>query len=312
MGLFGTIMVIYHIKYRYLQPKTEQAKQTSISEMDNIERSMKQEVALDTYTLSKWVGEANVIDYGMIMICRSGMATIRVNFADWKLTEGDVITLFPNDMITITHRTDDFRVEALRYSAAILREASMQLEKTVYSLLKEDRCCSDSPVPTSIINNMFSLLSIYFRQQESTCLEQLVLYQLKAFFIGFYDYIVHNPLMQREATDGSPRAREIFNRFMMELEQRYKQSRDVSFYADLLHITPKYLNNISNRMTGQTVKALINQYVILQIKQSLLSRQQSVKQIAWEYNFSDQSFFCRYFKQHTGLTPIQFMRASPV
>lgn len=270
----------------------------------------KRQVSLDTMTLKEWENNAIVIDYGMIIICRKGEATIRVNFSEWKLTVGDVITLFPNDMITIIKKNEYFMVEALKYSASILREASLQLEQTVYSLLKQDRCCSDSPMPTSIINNMFSLLTIYFNHQDCSCLEQLVLFQLKAFFIGFYDYILHNPTKRKESSDESPRVKELFNRFMMELEYRFKESRDVCFYANLLNISPKYLNNIANRMTGHTVKTLIDQYVILQIKLSLHTQQKSVKEIAWEYHFSDLSFFCRYFKQHTGLTPMQFVKTN--
>ena len=155
---------------------------------------------------------------------------------------------------------------------------------------------------------MFALLGVYFNQPNCRCLEQLVLYQLKAFFIGFYDYICQMPHKLKGIDDESPRTKELFNRFMMELEYNFKESRDVGYYAQRLNITPKYLNIIANRITGHTVKTLINHYVILQIKQSLRSQSKSVKEIAWEYKFSDISFFCRYFKQHTGITPLQFIK----
>lgn len=235
------------------------------------------------------------------------MASLRVNFSEWELKPGAVITLFPNDVIIITEKSYDFLVDTLKYSASLLREASLQLEQTVYSQLKLDRCRTESSTLTSIINNMFSLLKIYFDQPECICLDQLVLLQLKAFFLGFYDYLYRNP-KERKEEEASPRTKEIFNAFMMELENRFKESRDVFYYADLLHITPKYLNTITQRMTGHTAKTLINQYVILQIKLSLNSEQKSAKEIAWDYNFSDLSFFCRYFKQHTGMTPMQFIK----
>ena len=95
---------------------------------------------------------------------------------------------------------------------------------------------------------------------------------------------------------------------MRELEHRYRESRDVSYYAELLHISPKYLNMVTQRMTSHTIKTIINQYVVLQIKQSLTTEEKSIKQIAWDYHFSDLSFFCRYFKQHTGMTPQQFRK----
>lgn len=276
--------------------------------MIDFELRGKGDVALKKTALYSWYGATLVIDCGMIIICKAGEATMSVNFKKWTLTEGSVITLFPNDMVTVDDKSDDFEVELLRYSATLLREASLQLEQAVYSLLKEDRCCSDSPVPTNIINNMFALLGVYFNQPNCRCLEQLVLYQLKAFFIGFYDYICQMPHKVKGIDDESPRTKELFNRFMMELEYNFKESRDVGYYAQRLNITPKYLNIIANRITGHTVKTLINHYVILQIKQSLRSQSKSVKEIAWEYKFSDISFFCRYFKQHTGITPLQFIK----
>lgn len=275
--------------------------------MRDIEIRGKRDVELQCRSLNEWHKEAAVINYGMTIICQKGMASLRVNFSEWELKPGAVITLFPNDVIIITEKSDDFLADTLKYSASLLREASLQLEQTVYSQLKLDRCRTESSTLTSIINNMFSLLKIYFDQPECICLDQLVLLQLKAFFLGFYDYLYRNP-KERKEEEASPRTKEIFNAFMMELENRFKESRDVFYYADLLHITPKYLNTITQRMTGHTAKTLINQYVILQIKLSLNSEQKSAKEIAWDYNFSDLSFFCRYFKQHTGMTPMQFIK----
>ena len=263
--------------------------------------------SLKTRSLDEWVDEYVVIDYGMILLCTEGEANIRVHFSEWLLKPGSVITLFPGDVVSITHKSKEFKAETLRYAASLLREASLQLEHTVYSELKTDRCRTESATLTSIVSNMFALLRIYFEQEGCTCLDQLVLLQLKAFFLGFYDYLYRNPI-KRTADNGSPRTKELFNRFMRELENRYRQSRDVSYYAELLHISPKYLNMVTQRMTSHTIKTIINQYVVLQIKQSLSTEEKSIKQIAWEYHFSDLSFFCRYFKQHTGMTPQQFRK----
>ena len=167
---------------------------------------------------------------GMIMICRTGSASIRVNFSMWKLSAGSVLTLFPNDMVTLTERSEDFSVEVLEYNATLIREASLQMEQTVYSQLRADRCRTESPIVTNIINDMFSLLKIYFDQPECMCLDQLVLLQLKAFFVGFYDYIYRFP-QKRKPEEGSPRVRELFNLFMMYLETHFKDSRDVTYYA---------------------------------------------------------------------------------
>lgn len=257
-------------------------------------------------TLSSFAKEQQMAHYGAIIICRSGKANIQVNFDDWQLFEGAVITIFPNDVIRLMpdETEEPFLVEMLQYDAAMLREASLQLEHTVYEQLRQDRCRQDSPVVTNIINNMFRLLHVYFDQVGCTCISQLVLLQLKAFFIGFHEYLQRNPRTTKSNGE-SPRMREMFNRFMMLVERDYKLSRDVAYYASQMNITPKYLTLIMRQMTHETPKHIIDHYTILQLKLQLTASRQSVKEIAWEYHFNDVSFFCRYFKRHTGFTPME-------
>ena len=300
--------------------------------MELSELSSQQEASLFRSGLEEWQEGPQVLTYGAILICRKGKARLNVNYKDWELYEGAVITLFPNDVVELKvdgdckspqtengdcrspetengdckspQTANSFQVEILKYNPSLLREASLQLEQTVYSSLREDRCRQDTPVVTNIINGMFGLLKVYFDQSECTCISQLVLCQLKAFFIGFHEYLQRNPQYRPDEVK-SYRVRELFNRFMMLLERDYKISRDVNYYAEKMNISSKYLTNIVNQVTGHTPKTIIDQYVILQLKMHLKRTTQSIKEMAWEFHFADVSFFCRYFKKHTGLTPQQ-------
>ena len=300
--------------------------------MELSELSSQQEASLFLSGLEEWQEGPQVLTYGAILICRKGKAMLNVNYKDWELYEGAVITLFPNDVVELKvdgdckspetengdcrspetengdckspQTANSFQAEILKYNPSLLREASLQLEQTVYSSLREDRCRQDTPVVTNIINGMFGLLKVYFDQSECTCISQLVLCQLKAFFIGFHEYLQRNPQYRPDEVK-SYRVRELFNRFMMLLERDYKISRDVNYYAAQMNISSKYLTNIVNQVTGHTPKTIIDQYVILQLKLHLKRSTQSIKEMAWEFHFADVSFFCRYFKKHTGLTPQQ-------
>lgn len=290
--------------------------------MELSELSSQQEVSLFLSGLEEWQEGPQVLTYGAILICRKGKARLNVNYKDWELYEGAVITLFPNDVVELkvdgdckSPQTENgdckslqtancFQAEILKYNPSLLREASLQLEQTVYSSLRKDRCRQDTPVVTNIINGMFGLLKVYFDQSECTCISQLVLCQLKAFFIGFHEYLQRNPQYRPDEVK-SYRVRELFNRFMMLLEKDYKISRDVNYYAAQMNISSKYLTNIVSQVTGHTPKTIIDQYVILQLKLHLKRTTQSIKEMAWEFHFADVSFFCRYFKKHTGLTPQQ-------
>ena len=271
--------------------------------MELSELSSYQEASLSCSGLEEWQEGPQVLTYGAILICRKGKARLQVNYKDWQLYDGAVITVFPNDVVKLRVE-ETFQVEMLKYNPSLLREASLQLEQTVYSSLREDRCRQDTPVVTNIINGMFALLKVYFDQSECTCISQLVLCQLKAFFIGFHEYLQRNPQYRPDEVK-SYRVRELFNRFMMLLEKDYKISRDVNYYAEKMNISSKYLTNIVNQVTGHTPKTIIDQYVILQLKLHLKRSTQSIKEMAWEFHFADVSFFCRYFKKHTGLTPQQ-------
>ncbi len=290
--------------------------------MELSELSSQQEASLFLSGLEEWQEGPQVLTYGAILICRKGKARLNVNYKDWELYEGAVITLFPNDVVELKvdgdckspetengdckspQTANNFQAEILKYNPSLLREASLQLEQTVYSSLRKDRCRQDTPVVTNIINGMFSLLKVYFDQSECTCISQLVLCQLKAFFIGFHEYLQRNPQYRPDEVK-SYRVRELFNRFMMLLERDYKISRDVNYYAAQMNISSKYLTNIVSLVTGHTPKTIIDQYVILQLKMHLKRTTQSIKEMAWEFHFADVSFFCRYFKKHTGLTPQQ-------
>lgn len=290
--------------------------------MELSELSSQQEASLFLSGLEEWQEGPQVLTYGVILICRKGKARLNVNYKDWELYEGAVITLFPNDVVELKvdgdckspetengdckspQTANNFQAEILKYNPSLLREASLQLEQTVYSSLRKDRCRQDTPVVTNIINGMFSLLKVYFDQSECTCISQLVLCQLKAFFIGFHEYLQRNPQYRPDEVK-SYRVRELFNRFMMLLERDYKISRDVNYYAAQMNISSKYLTNIVSLVTGHTPKTIIDQYVILQLKMHLKRTTQSIKEMAWEFYFADVSFFCRYFKKHTGLTPQQ-------
>ena len=302
--------------------------------MELSELSSQQEASLFRSGLEEWQEGPQVLTYGAILICRKGKARLNVNYKDWELYEGAVITLFPNDVVELKvdgdckspqtengdckspetetengdckspQTSNNFQAEILKYNPSLLREASLQLEQTVYSSLREDRCRQDTPVVTNIINGMFGLLKVYFDQSECTCISQLVLCQLKAFFIGFHEYLQRNPQYRPDEVK-SYRVRELFNRFMMLLERDYKISRDVNYYAEKMNISSKYLTNIVSQVTGHTPKTIIDQYVILQLKMHLKRTTQSIKEMAWEFHFADVSFFCRYFKKHTGLTPQQ-------
>lgn len=90
------------------------------------------------------------------------------------------------------------------------------------------------------------------------------------------------------------------------IEKYGKVHKQVAQYAAMMNVSPFQLNSITKTMLGKTCSALINEYMILESKRYLLSTTNQVSQIADLLGYDDVSYFIRFFKKHTSLSPEQF------
>lgn len=105
------------------------------------------------------------------------------------------------------------------------------------------------------------------------------------------------------------RQEEIFQRFIGEVEKHYRKERSVKFYADLLCISPKYLSTVIYKISQQLAGEWIDAYVILEAKTLLKSGKLTIQQISEQLNFSNQSFFGKFFKRCAGMSPKDYMNS---
>ncbi|GIQ57468.1 4-hydroxyphenylacetate catabolism regulatory protein HpaA [Flavobacterium collinsii] len=96
------------------------------------------------------------------------------------------------------------------------------------------------------------------------------------------------------------------DKFEMLLEQYFKQEKLPSFYAEKLSITLKHLNRICNEILQKTATEVITDRVILEIKRMLIDKQLAVNEVAFKVGYEDYSYFSRFFKKQTGLSPTEF------
>ncbi|MEG1645389.1 MAG: helix-turn-helix domain-containing protein [Alistipes sp.] len=88
----------------------------------------------------------------------------------------------------------------------------------------------------------------------------------------------------------------------------FRKERRVEFYAAHFQLTPKYLSAIIAQRSHQSAAQWIDTYVVTEAKILLRTTTKSVKEIAEELNFSDQSFFGKYFLLHTGVRPSEYRK----
>lgn len=99
---------------------------------------------------------------------------------------------------------------------------------------------------------------------------------------------------------------EIYYRFTQLVARFYQTSRSVSFYADKLYVSPKYLGVVVKSVSGRTANRWIDEYVTKEAGKMLRVSSKSVREVADSLNFADASFFTKYFKKNAGITPKQY------
>ncbi|CAN5633842.1 helix-turn-helix domain-containing protein [soil metagenome] len=92
------------------------------------------------------------------------------------------------------------------------------------------------------------------------------------------------------------------------LERDVLVEHQVAFYAGQLHVTPTYLNMACKKVLGKQASEIIKERLILEAKRMLLFSELSGKEVAYELNFIDPSHFGRFFKNQTGMSPLQFIK----
>lgn len=90
------------------------------------------------------------------------------------------------------------------------------------------------------------------------------------------------------------------------IEEKCQENFSVKEYAELLNVTPSYLSETVKSLTGRTSSDLINDRMILEIKRMLVHSELTVSEIAFQLHFADQSYFSKYFKKLTQLSPLEF------
>lgn len=101
----------------------------------------------------------------------------------------------------------------------------------------------------------------------------------------------------------------VFTKFLKMVEENCKRERRVSWYAQQLCITPKYLSTAVKRISDRTAVEWIEDYVTMELRVMLKNSSKSIKEITEELNFPNQSFLGKYFKEHVGMTPSAYRKS---
>lgn len=100
----------------------------------------------------------------------------------------------------------------------------------------------------------------------------------------------------------------ILKKLMIIIEEYYSKERSLDFYASKMNLSIQHLCFIIKNETGKTLKDILAEFVIRDAQNRLLFTGMSIQEIAYSLNFADQSFFGRYFKRYSGVSPRTFRK----
>ncbi|MHA4844880.1 AraC family transcriptional regulator [Flavitalea antarctica] len=132
----------------------------------------------------------------------------------------------------------------------------------------------------------------------------MVRIRLLEIFIMAERYCGHKPVKP-----GAEHKMTLLRSYQELIEQHYRDLKLPKQYADLLYITPNHLNALCQDLLGKTAGDLIRDRVLLESKRLLTNADMTITEIAYDLNFKDNSYFNRFFKKETGITPDEFRKS---
>ena len=156
-----------------------------------------------------------------------------------------------------------------------------------------------------VYKNFYQLIWKKMENHEHHFRTDLVKTLLLAMFYDMSNVILRVGKKQPEKTR---RGDTIFEKFIRLVEENYRTERRVSWYADKLGISGKYLSEVIKQVSHRTPNHWIDDYVVLELRVQLKNTTKSIHDIAQELNFANQSFLGKYFKEHVGISPTEFRK----
>lgn len=247
-----------------------------------------------------------------IFYCQRGSVEVSLEGCHYHIKPGDVYIYMASTLVHLLHKSEDaegIMVEVDFYYILPIVNKVINVESQLF--MRKNPCVSLSGEQCAhfeyLLNNLWDRINAEDCQKENVQYQHLKLELIKSMgqticYEILNMYFTNQPLqpLQQGKKDV------VFHNFMLSLFRFYRKERDVSFYARMQHITPRYFSAIIKEKTGDSALQWIVRMVITEAKQLLEESDLSIKEIADQLNFPTQSFFGKYFKQYVGVSPKEY------
>lgn len=242
----------------------------------------------------------------VISICLNGYTRVAVNMQEYFIGPGTMLIAMPDQILQSMEISDEYQGITIAISKNYTDEIFPKVKfiLPIFFYTKEYPCINVKGEELNTVMEYYNMLwGRTKRENESN--KDVIQTLIVAMLYEIYAIYRNRIPRKKEAKN---RKEMLFDQFMRHLSGNYKKERSVNFYAKELFLTPKHLSSVVKEVSGKTAGEWIDNFVLFEAKSLLKSSQKNIQEIADELNFANQSFFGKYFKHYTGMSPKEYRR----
>ena len=244
----------------------------------------------------------------MVLFCLQGELHVRISLKEYTLRPDMFCVIITGMIFEVLSISNDFRgfMIATRTNFMPVTEKTTQV-MSFYKCLQSRHCFVLEEKEVMAFVGVYHSIKATLQELD----HPYRIPMLQSYVQILYYRMLPIVLKEEESRSkySHTRQEEIFQRFIGEVEKHYRKERSVKFYADLLCISPKYLATVIYKISQQLAGEWIDAYVILEAKTLLKSGRLTIQQISEQLNFSNQSFFGKFFKRCAGMSPKEYINS---
>lgn len=254
-----------------------------------------------------YIGSPVKLMFLSLIICVKGKMRVRVNLKDMNIGPNDVLLINPGAIIDMVVCEGECRMAVIHIDSD-----KVEHKPSVKIMLQLRSIINNESVVTHLSDNALSQFVDSYKSLRRVISDEGMRFKDEVIIGSFQslaaywmnEIAVENEMHKNVALS---RNEQLFQGFIREVQKNYMVNREVSFYASKLCITPKYLGVVVAQVSGRRPLEWIRDYVILDAKAMLLSREYSIQQISQILHFPNPSFFSKYFREAVGCSPSKFL-----
>lgn len=246
-----------------------------------------------------------VIPHVMILLCLRGTARVKLDMMEMTFQKNDFAILLPGHVLQGVSCSEDFIYACGLISAEMFEELKVLAFSHNYAKFNTSPKCCLTDVQVERVVELANLLdAIASHDYQDLLLRRQMLLSQLAVGLEFINYYRR----EQDKAWSKDRLAKIYTQFCDLVVERYRENRNVNYYAELLGYDARYFSKVFRQYSnGFSPLEWIQQYVAMQAKRIIDTHpEQTVKETAYQLGFPATASFCRYFKHVVGIYPQEY------